>query len=196
MSEAAYGARQLTLVDLVDRLLGKGATLTGDITLAVADIDLVQISLRALLASVATVGVAAATPVGDGRRSRSARGSVRRSPRAAQPSALAPAAPPLARTRLPARRPPTEESTRLVADPERAERALAQLVLTLVELLRQLMERQALRRVEDGTLDEEEIERLGTTFMRLEQRMEELKRVFDLRQEDLNLNLGPLGDLV
>jgi len=86
--------------------------------------------------------------------------------------------------------------TRLDADPERVERGLAQLVLTLIELLRQLMERQALRRMESGTLTDEEIERMGVTFMRLEQRMEELKAQFGLEDEDLNLNLGPLGDLL
>jgi uncharacterized protein Yka (UPF0111/DUF47 family) len=85
---------------------------------------------------------------------------------------------------------------RIDADPERVERGLVQLVLTLVELLRQLMERQALRRMEDGTLSDEEIERLGETFMKLEQRMDELKRHFELEDHDLNLNLGPLGDLL
>ena len=85
---------------------------------------------------------------------------------------------------------------RLDADPERVERGLAQLVLTLIELLRQLMERQALRRMESGTLTDEEIERMGVTFMRLEQRMEELKAQFGLEDEDLNLNLGPLGDVL
>jgi uncharacterized protein Yka (UPF0111/DUF47 family) len=85
---------------------------------------------------------------------------------------------------------------RIDADPERVEKGLAQLVLTLVELLRQLMERQALRRMEDGTLTDDEIERLGETFMKLEQRMDELKRHFELEDRDLNLNLGPLGDLL
>ena len=86
--------------------------------------------------------------------------------------------------------------TRVNADPERVEQGLAQLVLTLVELLRQLMERQALRRMEQGTLTDEQIERLGETFMKLERRMEELKREFGLEDRDLNLNLGPLGDLL
>jgi hypothetical protein len=85
---------------------------------------------------------------------------------------------------------------RLDADPERVEKGLAQLVLTLVELLRQLMERQALRRMELGTLDDDQIERLGQTFMKLEQRMDELKAEFGLADEDLNLNLGPLGNLL
>jgi hypothetical protein len=69
-------------------------------------------------------------------------------------------------------------------------------VLTVVELLRQLMERQALRRIEGGSLDDEQIERLGVSLMLLEQRMEELKAEFELEDKDLNLNLGPLGDLV
>lgn len=85
---------------------------------------------------------------------------------------------------------------RVNADPEQVERGLAQLVLTLVELLRQLMERQALRRIEAGTLTDEEIERMGQTFMKLEERMKELKATFGLEDEDLNLNLGPLGDLL
>jgi uncharacterized protein YjiS (DUF1127 family) len=86
--------------------------------------------------------------------------------------------------------------SRINADPEKVERGLAQLVLTVVELLRQLMERQALRRMDDGSLTDAEIERLGLTFMKLAERMDELKEHFELRDEDLNLNLGPLGDLL
>lgn len=86
--------------------------------------------------------------------------------------------------------------TRLNADPEELERGLAQLVLTLIELLRQLMERQALRRIDGGTLTDEEVERLGRTFLALSQRMDELKEAFGLADDDLNLNLGPLGDLM
>jgi Gas vesicle protein K len=87
-------------------------------------------------------------------------------------------------------------SRRVEADPESVERGLAQLVLTLVELLRQLMERQAVRRVEAGGLDEETVERLGRTLMLLEQRMGELREAFGLTEEDLNLDLGPLGRLL
>jgi hypothetical protein len=81
------------------------------------------------------------------------------------------------------------------ARPEDVQRGLAQLVLTLVEVLRELMERQALRRMDSGSLDDEEIERLGATFIALRERMEELKEVFDLTDEDLTLDLGPLGKL-
>jgi hypothetical protein len=85
---------------------------------------------------------------------------------------------------------------RVNADRENLEKGLAQLVLTLVELLRQLMERQALRRIEGGSLSPDEVERLGETFMLLEQRMEELKEQFGLEDEDLNLDLGPVGRLM
>ena len=76
------------------------------------------------------------------------------------------------------------------------ERSLAALVLTIVELLRQLMERQAIRRVEDGTVTDEQAERLGSTLMLLDERMEELREHFGLEPEDLNLDLGPLGTLL
>ena len=85
---------------------------------------------------------------------------------------------------------------RVNADPEHVERGLAQLVLTLVELLRQLMERQALRRMELNTLTDEQVERMGETFMKLDQRMQELKEHFELEDRDLNINLGPLGNLL
>jgi hypothetical protein len=86
--------------------------------------------------------------------------------------------------------------SRVNLDPEKLEKGLAQLVMTVIELLRQLMERQALRRVERGSLDDEAIERLGMAFMRLDERMEELKAIFELSDEDLNLDLGPLGKLM
>jgi hypothetical protein len=87
-------------------------------------------------------------------------------------------------------------TTRVNSDPEKLERGLASLVLTIVELLRQLMERQALHRVDHGDLSDEEVERLGRTFLALSERMEELKETFGLTDQDLNLNLGPIGDLL
>jgi len=85
---------------------------------------------------------------------------------------------------------------RVNADPHNVERGLARLVLTLIDLLRQLMERQAIRRMEGGSLSDEEVERLGQTFMKLEQRMGDLKRSFGLEDADLNIDLGPLGKLL
>ena len=85
---------------------------------------------------------------------------------------------------------------RIEGDREDLARSLARLVLTLIELLRQLMERQAIRRVEAGGLSEDQIERLGQSLIALEQRMDELKVSFELADDDLNLNLGPLGNLL
>lgn len=85
---------------------------------------------------------------------------------------------------------------RLDASPENVERGLAQLVLTLVELIRQLMERQAIRRMESGTLTPQQEEDLGMALMRLAEKMDELKDHFGFDDDDLNLSLGPLGDLL
>ena len=85
---------------------------------------------------------------------------------------------------------------RIDADPEAVERGLVSLVLTVVELLRQLMERQALRRVEQGSLTDDQVEKIGWTLMSLEERMGELRDHFGLTTDDLNLDLGPLGPLL
>lgn len=81
-------------------------------------------------------------------------------------------------------------------DPKNVEKGLAKLILTLVELIRKLLEKQAMRRIEAGSLTDEEIERVGETLMKLENKMKELKKIFGLKDEELNLNLGPLGDLM
>jgi hypothetical protein len=85
---------------------------------------------------------------------------------------------------------------RINANPETVEHDLAKLVLALIELIRRLLEKQALRRVEAGSLGEDEVERLGQTLLKLEQKMDELKTTLGLQDEDLDLNLGPLGDLM
>ena len=85
---------------------------------------------------------------------------------------------------------------RLADDRGDVQKGLAQLVLSLVELLRQLMERQAVRRVEAGGLSDEQIERLGTTLMLLKERMDELCEAFGLAPDDLSIDLGPLGRTV
>lgn len=84
---------------------------------------------------------------------------------------------------------------RLNADPENPDKGLAKLVLTVIELIRKLLERQAVRRVEGGNLSQKEIERLGLALMRLEGKMVELKEQFGLQDDDLMIDLGPLGEL-
>ena len=84
---------------------------------------------------------------------------------------------------------------RINADPERVEQGLARLVLTVIEVVRKVLEHQAVRRMDGGDLTAEEIERLGLTLLRLDERMQQMKGVFGLTDEDLQIDLGPLGRL-
>jgi hypothetical protein len=84
---------------------------------------------------------------------------------------------------------------RINADPDQVENGLARLVLTVIELLREILEHQAIRRMDGGTLSEEQVERLGLALLKLNERMEELKTIFGLTDDDLNIDLGPLGQL-
>lgn len=81
-------------------------------------------------------------------------------------------------------------------EPNNVEQGLAKLVLTIIELLRQLMERQAMRRVDNGNLSDSQIEELGLTLMRLEEKIYEIKVIFGLENEELDIDLGPLGKLL
>jgi hypothetical protein len=84
---------------------------------------------------------------------------------------------------------------RINADPERVEQGLARLVLTVIEVVRKVLEHQAVRRMDGGGLTDEEVERLGLTLLKLNDRMEQLKGAFGLTDEDLQIDLGPLGRL-
>lgn len=84
---------------------------------------------------------------------------------------------------------------RINADPERVEQGLARLVLTVIELVRKVLEHQAVRRMDGGGLSDAEIERLGLALLKLDERMQQLKEVFGLTDDDLQIDLGPLGRL-
>jgi hypothetical protein len=84
---------------------------------------------------------------------------------------------------------------RIAADADSVENGLAKLVMSIIELVRRLLERQALRRMDNGNLSDEEIERLGNALMKLEEKMGEMKKVFGLEDDDLNLSLGPIKTL-
>jgi hypothetical protein len=90
----------------------------------------------------------------------------------------------------------TGQPGRIDCNQETIEQGLAKLVLGLIELLRQLLERQAIRRMEGGSLTDEKVEEMGLALMKLEQKIRELADEFGLRPEDLNLDLGPLGKLL
>lgn len=170
-----------TLVGLLDRLLDRGVHVAGDLTIGLADVELVRVALRLLVASEDTAqrtGVDApveARPV---------------------PAPDVPA-PPLPEPPTPAttgrgsveRRAASDEDERQLAD------GVARLVLTVVAVIHDLVERQAVRRVEAGTLDDDQVERLGVALAALEERVAEVRQVFGVSDEDLNLDLGPLGRL-
>jgi hypothetical protein len=191
----------MDLAELLDRTLGAGVVVAGDVTLSVAEVELVYLNLRALLASVATLeaqGVAFPTHGGSGVDHGPGRFAGHGAPatRAYEERTTAPVRRPVqARPLTQAARAHEHAPTDETRDDERLERGLAQLVLTVVELLRKLMERQALRRVDAGTLEPERVERLGRAFERLEQQMSELKKQFELGDDDLTLRLGPLPGL-
>ena len=88
------------------------------------------------------------------------------------------------------------KSPRLSLNPENAKNGLARLVLTLIKLLHELLERQAMRRVESGSLTKPQIERLGITLMRQSEEIERLRKTLGLVEDDLNIDLGPFGKLV
>jgi hypothetical protein len=88
------------------------------------------------------------------------------------------------------------QAPRWNADPEEVQKSVARLVLALVEFLRKLMERQAIRRMEAGTLTDEEVENVGLALMRLEETLHSIAERFGLSKDELNLDLGPLGRLI
>jgi hypothetical protein len=215
-SEDIVKHQQVTLLELLDRLLDKGVVVKGEILLSVADIDLVYLNLGLLLSSVKTVEKAARRPGNTEAKMISWQTSLQDEDLVTdQPGVesqeIAPT--PFATIHSQSKSHTGEMRARTLPsviddeldqlfkprttiNPENVEKGLAKLVLTLVELIRKLMEKQAVRRIDEGQLRAGEIERLGNTFFLLDVKMEQLKKTFGLENEDLNLDLGPLGDLL
>jgi hypothetical protein len=193
---------RITLVETLDRLLHKGAVIAGDLTLSVADVDLIFVGLRLIVASVETAQSLGGT--GERRGAPRAGGCGpapgRDGPLLRGSATVGEAAwardEPIPESRAHPGPVPRAAPASRAGGPEAMERGLARLVLAVGDLLRRLMERQALRRVEGGSLRPDEVERMGLTFLRLEESMEELKAHFGLTDRDLALDLGPLGDLL
>ena len=200
--------QKVTLLELLDRLLDKGVVAKGEIILSVAEIDLVYLNLGLLLSSVKTVEKARG--IGGGERNddffkeENPNISWVGSP-VADKAVETPRGWPKDSREVEELEKPNGERTngelpkvmpRTNIDPHNVEKGLAKLVLTLIELLRRLMEKQAIRRMEAGFLTASEVERMGIAFQRLEEKMKDLKRGFSLKDEDLNLDLGPLGELM
>jgi hypothetical protein len=193
-----FGEERLELAEVLSHLLDKGVVLRGEVMLAVADIDLVRLDLGLLLTAVENVisrgtdpslrplGVGAARP--------------RTAPRV-------PSGPTVESQVVDSLHAPSDATIapleavaeglppRLNTDPDKIENGLAKLVLTLIEVLRKVLEHQAVRRMEGGHLSDAEVERLGVALLRLNDRMQDMKGVFGLTDEDLQIDLGPLGKL-
>jgi hypothetical protein len=180
VNESLLPARPDSLVDVLDRLLETGVAVSGDLVLSVADVDLVVVGLRAVLAAVDALERGSEGP----RRSTSSA-----SPRTDEPARV-PEAQPASTLEATTANVGSSAASAPRADPvlrpwtseddERVDRGLAGLVIAVADLLRELMERQAIRRMEAGTLSEEEVERLGRALARLAERMAELKGRFGL----------------
>jgi len=192
------GDSRVDLSEVLSHVLDKGVVLKGEVMLAVADIDLIRLDLGLLLTAVETalrrprvagartLGLAAPRPpvppaTASGSTMESQVVESLEAPREAPVTPLETVAEAL---------PP-----RLNTDPENVENGLAKLVLTLIEVLRKVLEHQAVRRMEGGHLSDAEIEKLGVALLRLNDRMQEMKGIFGLTDDDLQIDLGPLGKL-
>jgi hypothetical protein len=193
-----FGEPRIELSEVLNHILDKGVVLKGEVMLAVADIDLIQLDLGLLLTAVEsairvprvagarTLGLAAPRPASGPPASS---GSTMESQ--VVESLDAPKQTPV----IPLETVAESLPQRLNTDPEKVENGLAKLVLTLIEVLRKVLEHQAVRRMEGGHLSDAEIEKLGIALLRLNDRMQDMKGIFGLTDDDLQIDLGPLGKL-
>jgi hypothetical protein len=190
------------LCEALDRVLNTGVVALGEVTLSVADVDLIYLGLQLVVTSIESGRELA--PASDGpqpgpdSRPRLI-GDEPLGQTAAQPpgAALTPATAEGTGPLPPGG--PGEETglmARAAADPNREKNGLGKLVLTLMKVLHELLKRQALRRIEGGSLTPAQVEKLGVTLMNQAREIERLRTDFSLGEEDLNLDLGPLGKLL
>ncbi len=170
---------RVTLIDALDKVLEKGAVLDGEIAIRVADVDLVFIGLKLLITSISRAEVLRrGEDSSGGAVSKEDEEYIKGLEREIE--------------RAEGNIPRIIEAS----DPKKAEKGIAQLVLTLVKLIKDLMYREAKRRMGKGNLSEVEIQKLGLTFKALDKKIEEIRAIFGLEDEELNLDLGPLGNLM
>jgi len=170
----------VTLVDALDKVLEKGAVISGDIMIKVADIDLVYLGLRLILTSISKAEELSGKSFSNPDRELTPEDTayiqkLQREIRKAE-----------------------ENIPKLIdlGSPEKTEQGLAELVLTLIELIRRLLEKEAFRRVKRGNLSSGEIQKLGLSLKAVKKKIKEVQLIFGIEDEDLNLDLGPLGKLM
>jgi len=173
-------SNNVTLVDALDKVLEKGAVINGDMVISVADVDLVFLGLRLILTSVSKAEEVSGKNLGNPDNGLTPEdmdyiGKLQKEIRRAE-----------------------ENIPKLIdlGSPRKTEQGLAKLVLTLVELIRRLMEKEAYRRVKRGNLSSTEIQKLGLSLKAVKKKIEEIQMIFGIADEELNLDLGPLGNLM
>ena len=170
----------VTLVDALDKVIDTGAVIVGDLVIRVADVDLVYLGLRLILTSVSKAEEVSGKSFSCKEKESTPEDiaymqKLQREIRKAE-----------------------ENIPKLIdlGDPKKTEQGLAQLVLTLVELIRKLMEKEAYRRVKRGNLSHTEMQKLGLSLKAVQKKIKEVQAIFGIEDEELNLNLGPLGNLM
>ena len=171
--KTAHREKNAALVDVLDKVVSKGAYLEGDIIFELADIDLLFIKLKLIVGSTSHL---------------SGKSSQRETAKEDT----------IYIEKMKEHIKKIEQNINVLTrldSPEKAEKGIAKLVLTLIELIRQLLEREAVRKIDRGELTDTQIEKAGLTFKALEKKMEELKKIFGI-EDELNLDLGPIGKLL
>lgn len=171
---------RVTLIEALDKVLEKGAVINGDIMIRVADVDLVYLGLRLILTSVSKAEELSGKSFSDPEKEFT-------------PEDIAYI------QKLQREIKKAEENIPKLIDlgnPKKTEQGLAKLILTLVELIRKLMEKEAFRRVKRGTLSPAEIQKLGLSLKAVKKKIKEIQAIFGIEDEELNLDLGPLGNLM
>jgi hypothetical protein len=179
MNQSVPQREHAGLVDALDKVLEKGAIINGDLVLRVADVDLVFLGLRLILTSVSREEELSGKNFGNPGRELTPEDTAY-----------------IEKLQREIKR--AEENIPKLIDlghPKKAEQGLAKLVLTLVELIRKLMEKEAFRRVKRGTLSPIEIQKLGLSLKAVKKKIQEIQTIFGLEDEELDLDLGPLGNL-
>ncbi len=173
-------SERVTLVEALDKVLEKGAVINGEVIIRVADVDLVFLGLRLILTSISKAEELSGK-------------SFINPDRELTPKDIEY----IEKLQKEIKR--AEENIPKLIDlgsPRKTEQGLAQLILTLVELIRKLMEKEAFRRVKRGTLSSAEIQKLGLSLKAVKKKIKEIQAIFGIEDEELNLDLGPLGNLM
>lgn len=169
--------KNATLVDALDKVLEKGAVINGELAIRVADVDLIFIGLRLILTSISKAEELSGKDYSfrDRAMTDEDKACIEKMEREIEQI----------EKNIP--------SIIQLDSPRKAEAGIAKLVLTLVELLRRLLEKEAFRRIKRGSLSDTEIQKLGLSLKAVKRKVQQMQALFGLKDDELNIDLGPLG---